>query len=83
MGDCLSFGLCHFCAGVAAGWWVIVCHLGRVTLVYCGCRLVGDGLSFGSCHFCGNVAAGCRVPVCHFGCVTCVTFVVLWLPVGG
>ena len=87
MGDSFSFGLCHFCVGVAAGWWMMVCHLGCVT-----CRLVGDGLSFwlcqvvgdwlscGLCHFCVGVAAGWWVTVCHLGCVT---FVLLWLPVGG
>ena len=23
MGESLSFGLCHFCVRVAAGWWVV------------------------------------------------------------
>ena len=30
VGDCFSFGSCHFSVGVAAGWWVTVCHLGCV-----------------------------------------------------
>ena len=56
----LSFGGCHFCVGVAAGWC--------------------DSLSFGLCHFCVDVTAGWWVTVCHLGRVT---FVLMWLPVGG
>ena len=41
----MSFGMCHFCVGVAAGWWVTVCHLGCVTFA-----LVWLRVSHLGCH---------------------------------
>ena len=64
MGDSLSFGLCHFCVSVAAGWWVPLRHLGfllmwwvTLVLLLCWC---GGLLGY---FVCVAVAARCSVIV--------------------
>ena len=78
VGDSLSFGLCHFCVAVAAGWWVTVCHLGCHF-----CVAVAAGWGVRVCHLgCVTLCCcGCRLVgdslssgFCHF----CVVVAVGW-----
>ena len=70
----VSLYCCRGCRLVGVGLSFVLCHF------WCGCRLVGNCLPFGLCHFCVGLAAGWWAMVCH---LCCVTFVLVWLPVGG